>query len=85
MEKHPKKTQLQTIFEYLQNHVATASMVSQATGVPQKNLCRYKRDLERSGRLAEVRKGVCQQTGFSAWYLTTNKSKFPTQKQSNPL
>lgn len=54
------RTQLQTIFEYLQNHVATASMVAEATGVPQKNLCRYKRDLERLGQLAEVRKGVCQ-------------------------
>ncbi|MEI7587157.1 hypothetical protein [Runella sp.] len=71
------KTQLQTIFEYLQNHVATASMVADATGVAQKNLCRYKRDLERIGQLAEVKKGVCQLTGFKAWYITTDKTKFP--------
>lgn len=44
------KTQLQTIFEYLQNHIATASMVAEAT--------------------------VCQLTGFKAWYITTDKSKF---------
>lgn len=75
------KTQLQTIFEYLQNHVATASMVADATGVPQKNLCRYKRDLEQAGQLAEVKKDVCQHTGFSAWYITTDKSKFPKPVQ----
>ncbi len=75
------KTQLQTIFEYLQNHVATASMVADATGVPQKNLCRYKRDLERVGQLAEVKKGACQLTGFKAWYITTDKSKFPQPVQ----
>jgi hypothetical protein len=75
------KTQLETIFDYLQNHVATASMVAEATGVPQKNLCRYKRDLERTGQLAEVKKAVCQLTGFKAWYITTDKSKFPQLAQ----
>lgn len=75
------KNQLQTIFEYLQNHVATASMVSEATGVPQKNICRYKRDLQQAGLLAEIKKGVCQQTGFKAWYITTDKSKFPKPVQ----
>ena len=43
---NPHHNQLQTIFQYLQEHDATASMVSDATGVPQKNICRYKRDLE---------------------------------------
>jgi len=75
------KTQLQTIFEYLQNNVVTASMLSEATGVPQKNICRYKRDLQQAGQLAEVKKGVCQQTGFKAWYITTDKRKFPTPVQ----
>lgn len=70
--------QLQTIFEYLQKHIATASMVSHATGVPQKNICRYKRDLEKAGLLVELYKKVCQLTGFKAWYLTTDKAKFPT-------
>ena len=69
--------QLQTIFQYLVQHVATASMVSKATGVPQKNICRYKRDLERAGRLWEIAKDHCKETGFKAWYLTTNPSKAP--------
>src|SRR5688500_10493827 len=78
-------TQLQTIFQYLQKNVATASMVSYATGVPQKCITRYKRDLELSGRLWEVIKKRCDHTGFKAWYLTTDPDKAPKQisTQSN--
>ena len=76
------RTQLKTIFNYLQKHTATASMVTDATGIPQKCICRYKRDLEKQGRLAEVKKSVCKHTGHKAWYLTTNPGQFP---QSNQL
>lgn len=77
-----ERTQLITIFKYLQKHTATASMVTNATGIPQKCITRYKRDLEKAGRLAEVRKSVCKYTGHKAWYLTTNPGQFP---QSNQL
>lgn len=69
--------QLQTIFQYLQKHDATASMVADATGIYQKNICRYKRDLEKAGRLWEIEKKQCKKTGFKAWYLTTNPDKAP--------
>ena len=52
-------TQLKTIFNFLQSHTATASMVADATGVPQKSICRYKRDLQKRGLLYEVKKGLC--------------------------
>ncbi|WP_433834643.1 hypothetical protein [Flavobacterium anhuiense] len=74
-------TQLKTIFEYLQNHTATASMVSEATGIPQKSICRYKRDLEKRGLLCELRKEFCKLTKFRAWYLTTNPDLFPKSNQ----
>lgn len=77
------KSQLKTIFQYLQNHIATASMVSAATGIPQKNICRYKRDLEKAGRLWEIEKKPCKQTGFKAWYLTTNPEQTPFNNQLN--
>lgn len=77
------KSQLKTIFQYLHSHIATASMVSVATGVPQKNICRYKRDLEKVGRLWEIEKKLCKHTGFRAWYLTTNPDKAPFNKQLN--
>jgi len=71
------KYQLKTIFQYLQEHIATASMISAATEISQKNICRYKRDLEKAGRLWEVEKNLCKKTGFKAWYLTTNPEKAP--------
>ncbi len=71
------ENQLQTIFQYLQNHIATASMVTEATGVPQKNICRYKRDLENAGRLWEIKKSICKVTGYKAWFITTNESLRP--------
>lgn len=76
-EDNPRQNQLQTIFQYLLKHVATASMTSEATGIPQKNICRYKRDLEKAGRLWEVKKSLCKVTGFRAWYITTNEAKAP--------
>lgn len=69
--------QLQTIFQYLKEHEATASMVADATGIYQKNICRYKRDLEQAGHLWETIKTTCKKTGFKAWYLTTDKIKAP--------
>lgn len=66
-------TELQTIFNYLKDHVATANMVSSQTGVPRRNICRYKRDLEKAGLLTEIDKDLCEVTGFKAWYLSTNQ------------
>lgn len=71
--------QIQTIFQYLFENIATASMVADATGIYQKNICRYKRDLEQTGYLWEIEKTICQKTGFKAWYLTTNPAKAPKQ------
>ena len=77
------KNQLRTIFEYLKENIATASMVSAVTGIPQKNICRYKRDLEMAGRLWEIEKKLCKKTGFKAWYLTTNPENISFNKQLN--
>jgi hypothetical protein len=64
-------------FQYLQNHIATNSMVSKATGIPQKNLTRYKAILQKQGLLFEVYKGICKHTKYRATYLTTNKNLIP--------
>ena len=70
-------TQLKTIFHYLKTHTATATMTAEATSIPQKSICRYKRDLEKKGLLYEVEKKLCKATNFRAWYLTTNPELFP--------
>ncbi len=71
-------TQLQTIFSYLQDHIATGSMISNETGVPRRSICRYKRELELADLLWEVTKTKCEITGYKAWYLTTNIEKVST-------
>lgn len=76
-----KPTQQQTIFHYLKCHIATNTMVSMATGIPQKNICRYKRDMEKAGILWEIEKKPCKVTGFRAWYLTTDEDKAPNAHQ----
>ena len=73
--------QEKAFFQYLENHVATASMVSEETKIPQKCLTRYKRKYEKAGRLWEVKRTYCALTGFMAWYLTTNPEKAPKQGQ----
>lgn len=76
-------SQLLTIFKYLWSNIATASMVSRATGIPHKNICRYKRDLEKADLLWETEKKMCKHTGFPAWYLTTNPENAPLTSQLN--
>lgn len=70
-------TQLQTIFHYLQDHIATASMISSETGIPRRSICRYKRELELAELLWEITKTRCEITGFKAWYLTTDPGQVP--------
>ena len=48
------KNEMQTIFSYLKNNVCTASMLSDATGIKQKNITRYKRDLESYIQLCSI-------------------------------
>jgi hypothetical protein len=76
------KRQLKTIFEYLKHNTATNTMVSINTGVPQKNICRFKRDLEQQGLLIEVEKKLCKITGFRAWYLSTNENLIKQSKST---
>jgi hypothetical protein len=66
------QSQEKTIFQFLFENIATSSMVSKATGIPQKNICRAKRNFELEGKLKEVRRGICNVTGFKAYYLSTN-------------
>lgn len=65
-------TQKQVVFRYLLKNTATATMVSKATGIAQKNICRHKRTLEKAGLLCQVERKICKCTGFPAWYLSTN-------------
>lgn len=75
------KNQLLTVSDYLKEHIATASMVAEATGIRQKNICRYKAILQESNKLWEVVKKKCKITKREAWYLTTNPDLIPPTNQ----
>jgi len=70
------KAQTKIIFRYLLKFTATNTMTSNATGIPQKNICRIKRNLEKKGLLQEAERKLCKVTGHRASYLTTNKELF---------
>lgn len=66
------RRQKQKFYSYLYSHTVTCTAASKALDIPQKNLTRYKRRLERAGVLWVVRRGICPVTGFTAGFLTTN-------------
>jgi hypothetical protein len=76
------KAQEKRYIEYLKIHIATNSMVTKATGIPQKNLTRYKREFEKKGILKEVHRKFYMLTGFRASSLTTNPDLM--RKSINP-
>ncbi|MDM1404493.1 MULTISPECIES: hypothetical protein [Myroides] len=78
-----KISEITVFYDYLKNHLATSSMASKATGIAQKNLTRYKSELEEQGLLYCVKKDYCKSTRRKAWYLTTNRSLFNEFTQTN--
>jgi hypothetical protein len=68
--------------KYLTENVATCTMAANATGIPQKNLTRFKRNLEDDGKLIELYKAQCKATGFPAKYLTCNPELIARAKQA---
>ena len=72
VNQHPKGNELKEVYQYLQNNIATATMVSTALNIYRPNLCRRKRTLEKAGLLVEVKKGICKITRCRAAYLTCN-------------
>ncbi len=79
--KHCKDTkyqnETQVLFDYLQTNVCTATMATVATGIVQKSICRYKRNLEKMGLLYVIEVRPCSITGLPAQWLTTNPDIIP--------
>ena len=62
-------TEIQIILNYLSDHVATAYMIHQATGIQRPNICRRVADLKRSKHIDVAYSGLCQVSNFRANYL----------------
>lgn len=86
-EKQSKNTyfkyEKQRFLNFLQKNIATCSMASKATGIPHKNLCRYKESLYNAGLVVELFKSKCQVTGWPATYLTANPEFIENLKKCN--
>lgn len=74
------ESQKEVFKHYLTENVATCSMVSAQTGIPQKNLTRYKTELEEKGLLKVLFVATCKHTGFKAQYLSTNPEILESMK-----
>ena len=74
-------SEINIINEYLKTNLATATMLEDATGIHQKNICRHKRTLEIQGILFEVKHARCKITGKPAWYLSTDENLKPPTNQ----
>ena len=76
------RIQEQIFYEYLLTHTVTCTMAFEQTGIPQKNLCRIKRELEKNGMLWVAFIGRCKSTGRNnVQYLTTNPANVSRRKQ----
>lgn len=74
MCKSKKNTsQEKSILSFVQDNIATNTMISKATGISRPSICRYKKNLEERGLIFEVERKLCKITGYPAWYLTANK------------
>lgn len=78
--KQSHHVQAKRFYKYLQTRVVTCSMACRALKIPQKCLTRYKRDLEKAGVLWEVKYDRCMETGFWAFYITTDPYQEPKNK-----
>lgn len=78
MEKKYFKDQLQIFNEYLKKNTVTCSMASKILNIPQKNLTRYKRTLQKAGKLKVCFLAECKITNYKAEYLTTNPDLIKT-------
>lgn len=69
--------QRQSFYEFLRSGLFTASQTVKATGIPHKSITRYKRQLEKAGKLWEVDKLICPITGHLVMRITTNPALVP--------
>ncbi|AZQ61731.1 hypothetical protein EI427_05625 [Flammeovirga pectinis] len=76
-----KVNELRRYYLYLKTNTSTNCMASHDLEIPEKHLTRYKRLLEKEGKLRVVKPDYCERTGHLAGYLTTDENKFPANDQ----
>ncbi len=77
------RAQRERFFEFLKEKPVSCSMAEAETGIHQKCLTRYKRQLESANRLWVAFEAKCKITGRLVQYITTNPEFNPSNNQLN--
>lgn len=75
-----KGTQMQRFYHFLMTVATSCSHAAAMLQIPQKTLCRRKRELEKSGVLMVIGIIRCPITGRMVQKITTNPELFITQQ-----
>lgn len=68
-----QEAELKIFYDYLSDKATTQTAVCKATGLHQKNTCRYKSLLQKQNKLWVVKLGICPITKRSnVQFITTN-------------
>lgn len=75
-----KGTQMQRFYDFLLTVATSCSHAAAMLQIPQKTLCRRKRELEKAGLLMVIGLIRCPVTGRMVQQITTDQNQFKTQQ-----
>ena len=75
------QTQFKKTFDAFFKEPQTMKELSISTGIDRANVCRYCREMRKTGTIAVVKKVYCRITKHLANRYTTNPEQFPTLSQ----
>lgn len=76
-----KSDEMTAFYHYLNDKVTSCTDAAVMLNIPQKNLTRYKRELEKVGKLQVVKMQRCPHTGRWVQHITTDPKKFSPSSQ----
>lgn len=83
---HRKYSEDVLFYKALQHVTTTKKAICKALNINIDNACRYKRDFEKRGLLAQsAEEKTCPFTGYPAHFITTNPEEFEKLQKTNQL
>jgi N-glycosylase/DNA lyase len=71
-----KGNEMAVFYDFLSTNITSCTDVAEKTGIPQKNCTRYKKTLQKNGRLQVVKRIRCPITSRYVQGITTDATKF---------
>lgn len=83
---HKKYREDLLFYRALQHVTTTKKAICKALNINIDNACRYKRELEKCGRLVQsAEEKTCPYTGYPAHFITTNPEEFEKLQKTGQL